>query len=259
MSSLGIYKESTTVNHTGVLIFYENHVITLDFDPHLCNGENEICVRKYENNEIGFSKNSIRSDTSSIDDKIYDFVLSLENSDDRREMYVKMVKHLEIEIDYNDLLFDVGNYHMFDNNCRVHVCKSIMLFQDRCLEKYSRLNNICWNVILDSATKNYEKVLRNEKLLICIYNIFKSHQKNCDNLELEKISMFVDNVILEYCLKNYGKILFPLFFQTNVYNHINEITKTINEKIYVKRETAINIVYTILYCCEKSINFVHDW
>lgn len=254
MSSFGIYKESTNVNHTGVLIFYENHVITLDFDPHLCNGENGICVRKYENSEIGFSKNS-------ISDKIYDFVLSLENSDGKREMCVKVIKHLEIEINHNDLLFDIGNYHMFDNNCRVHVCKTIMLFQDKCLKKYSRLNNIktCWDVILDSATKNYEKVLRNEKLLICIYNIFKSYQKQCDNFELEKISMFVDNVILEYCLKNYGKILFPLFFPTNVYNHINGITKEINENIYVERETVINIVYTILYCCDKSINFVNDW
>ena len=262
MSSFGIYKENSNVNHTGVLLVYENHIITLDFDPRLCESENKICVRKYEHEDIVFDYNSKSS--------IYDFGITIKD----RKLCVKIIKHLAVNINHEDLLFNMGDYHMFDNNCRVHVCKTVVLFNKHVIPKcyvwwssditpetevyepllYSNIND-CWKIILDSATKNYNKVLMDEKILIMVYDILRTHNNSIDKRGgVFDLSIFIDNVILEHCLKNYCKIIFSNL-PIDIKKYIDKITESIDEHNYVKRETVISVVYTVLY----YLDIAHNW
>ena len=47
------------------------------------------------------------------------------------KIFVKMINHLTFNIDREKLLFDIGNYNMFDNNCIVHICHTLKLFEKK--------------------------------------------------------------------------------------------------------------------------------
>lgn len=241
MMLFGIYTGNSPVNHTGICVCQNDIFATFDFDPKLQHGKaDEIVMTKYNLEDVQYFENL---------DNVYDFTLKV----DERYINVKIIKTLRPEFPFHlhELILHMDDYNLLENNCRVHVCKTIKFIDDL----YPNEINFedCWNVILKSAGKNYQKMLTVEKMICIIYNFFPMGNHD---LNLDDFSVFVDKTVMYYCLKNYSNVLFLDSKPEYVRREMKNIRRDIEKYQPIDKSLMYAIVRIMFNYTEMSYSWI---